>query len=172
MKFAHGNRTEVPASLPARLCTWGLSLEAFGLFVAFVSWSAMQEEDGFVPTIIAEKWGPRGKIGRKKLLVELVEAGILESFEGGYDIPLFAVYNETTDRKEIRRRKESKRARAQRFRATVIERDGLVCHICGTDVEPHDVHIDHVLAIAKGGDSELDNLRVSHSRCNLRKGAS
>lgn len=57
------------------------------------------------------------------------------------------------------------------MRDTVIHRDGHVCHICGGDVPEDDVHLDHVHPVSLGGRNELDNLRVAHSRCNMRKGA-
>jgi len=57
-------------------------------------------------------------------------------------------------------------------RAEIIERDGHVCHICGGEVEPGDIHLDHVLPLALGGTHHPDNLRVAHSRCNLSKRAS
>lgn len=67
------------------------------------------------------------------------------------------------------------RIRGERWavmRATIIERDGLVCGICGGGVEPDDVHVDHIRAIARGGRAmDPRNLQVTHSACNLRKGA-
>lgn len=57
------------------------------------------------------------------------------------------------------------------MREVVLARDGLVCHLCGGDVEQSDVHLDHVHPVSLGGRNELDNLRVAHSRCNMRKGA-
>ncbi len=51
----------------------------------------------------------------------------------------------------------------------ILARDGLVCHICGIDVEPNDVHFDHVIPLSKGGAHSMDNIHVSHSKCNLRK---
>lgn len=57
------------------------------------------------------------------------------------------------------------------IRASVIERDGYVCGLCGDPVDPGDVHIDHVLPVSLGGDDELPNLQVTHSSCNLAKGA-
>lgn len=57
-------------------------------------------------------------------------------------------------------------------RRAVIKRDGLVCGICGGDVAPDDIHIDHVHPLSRGGGSGVTNLRVTHSRCNLAKGAS
>lgn len=57
------------------------------------------------------------------------------------------------------------------LRASVIRRDGLVCGLCGGGVEPDDVHIDHKKPVSRGGTNHPDNLQVTHSKCNLRKGA-
>lgn len=57
------------------------------------------------------------------------------------------------------------------LRALVIERDGLVCGICGGAVAPDDVHIDHIVPWSRGGAETLSNLQVAHSLCNMRKGA-
>jgi HNH endonuclease len=56
-------------------------------------------------------------------------------------------------------------------RRAVIARDGYVCGICVLPVEPTDVHIDHIFPVALGGGDDLSNLRVTHSRCNIAKGA-
>jgi hypothetical protein len=56
-------------------------------------------------------------------------------------------------------------------RRAVLERDGLTCGICGLDVEPNDIHLDHIFPHSLGGSDRLDNLQVSHSRCNRAKGA-
>jgi 5-methylcytosine-specific restriction endonuclease McrA len=56
------------------------------------------------------------------------------------------------------------------LRVQVIERDGYVCGLCGDDVDPDDVHIDHIMPWSRGGKHELSNLQVAHSTCNLRKG--
>lgn len=57
------------------------------------------------------------------------------------------------------------------LREAVIARDGHVCQLCGGDVEPGDIHIDHIIPWSRGGKHELGNLQVAHSTCNLRKGA-
>lgn len=54
-------------------------------------------------------------------------------------------------------------------RRRIIERDGLVCRICGKQVPEEDVHIDHVRPVLVGGVNIEANLRVTHSRCNLRR---
>lgn len=56
-------------------------------------------------------------------------------------------------------------------RRSVIERDGFVCQLCGGDVDRDDVHIDHIVPASLGGGDELTNLQVTHSLCNVRKGA-
>jgi 5-methylcytosine-specific restriction endonuclease McrA len=56
-------------------------------------------------------------------------------------------------------------------RERIITRDGLVCGLCGGEVPPGDVHIDHIHPVARGGTDHPDNLQVAHSTCNVRKGA-
>lgn len=56
------------------------------------------------------------------------------------------------------------------IRVAVIDRDGYVCGLCGGAVEPDDVHIDHIHPRSLGGPNTLENLQVSHSLCNIRKG--
>ena len=45
------------------------------------------------------------------------------------------------------------------------------CGICHGEVKPSDVHLDHIHPFSKGGRTNAENLRVTHSRCNIRKGA-
>lgn len=72
----------------------------------------------------------------------------------------------------IRRGRDIRQERITRAqRAEVIERDGLVCGLCGGVVERSDVHIDHRYPLSRGGLTTVDNLHVAHSRCNLSKGA-
>lgn len=56
-------------------------------------------------------------------------------------------------------------------RQRVLDRDGLVCGLCGGDVDAGDVHIDHVVPVSRGGQAILANLQVTHSTCNMRKGS-
>jgi 5-methylcytosine-specific restriction endonuclease McrA len=55
--------------------------------------------------------------------------------------------------------------------AAVLARDGYVCHICRQDVPPDDVEFDHVMPLSKGGAHSMENVKVSHRRCNRRKHA-
>lgn len=54
-------------------------------------------------------------------------------------------------------------------RRAVIERDGLVCQLCGCSVEPGAFHLDHIVPWAEGGEHSVDNLRVACPPCNLRR---
>jgi 5-methylcytosine-specific restriction endonuclease McrA len=59
----------------------------------------------------------------------------------------------------------------------LIERDGVICHLCQQPVDsalPRNdrmgATIDHVIPLSKGGVDELDNLKLAHWICNIRKG--
>ena len=69
-----------------------------------------------------------------------------------------------------RRRYDGRVTIAVHVRRTVIARDGFRCHLCAGDVDPSDVHLDHLLPVSRGGGNEPENLRVAHSRCNIRRG--
>lgn len=54
----------------------------------------------------------------------------------------------------------------------ILERDGMVCHICGDDIaDRSDLHFDHVIPLSKGGPHVESNIRPSHAGCNMRKRA-
>jgi len=59
----------------------------------------------------------------------------------------------------------------------VYERDNWHCQICGKPVNkklkhPHllSASLDHILPLSRGGDHTLDNVRLSHLRCNISRG--
>lgn len=56
-------------------------------------------------------------------------------------------------------------------RLVVWNRDGGICGICGKPADPEDWHLDHVVAIAVGGEHSYANVQVTHPRCNIAKGA-
>lgn len=67
---------------------------------------------------------------------------------------------------------DERRVRTPRWmREYVIQRDGLICALCGGEVPPDDVHVDHVVPLSLGGPTAPENLQVAHSRCNILKGA-
>jgi len=66
------------------------------------------------------------------------------------------------------RRREAPSASVRR---AVIARDGLICQICREPVSESDIHLDHIKPYSLGGPTTLRNLRVTHSVCNMRRGA-
>lgn len=64
-----------------------------------------------------------------------------------------------------------RRAIRRAVRRLVIERDGFICGICANEVDPSDVHLDHIVPVSLGGGNDPENLRVTHSLCNIRRGA-
>ena len=56
--------------------------------------------------------------------------------------------------------------------AAVLAEHGMICHICGDEIETTAVlHFDHVIPIACGGPHSQANIKPSHRACNQRKGA-
>lgn len=57
-------------------------------------------------------------------------------------------------------------------REAILAEFGMVCHICGGEIESRDdLEFDHVIPIALGGRESYDNIRPSHMLYNRRKGA-
>lgn len=54
-------------------------------------------------------------------------------------------------------------------RLAVILRDGPTCYICDRHLSPHEITLDHVLPIARGGPHSESNLAVCCTPCNSRK---
>ena len=149
-----------------------VGLEGVGLFLVLLMWSRSQETDGHIPSIMAYTW-LGGKSAKRRMLVEsLVSAGLLNREGDDFVIVGYSTLNDTRADLAREQARVVKRVKAAALRGSVIQRDGLWCHLCGGDVEPHDVHVDHVVPLSRGGDSSPENLKVSHSRCNLLKGSS
>jgi len=59
------------------------------------------------------------------------------------------------------------------LRYEVIRRDGHRCRCCGASVSTGAVlHVDHIIAVALGGQTAIDNLQTLCSACNQGKAAS
>jgi 5-methylcytosine-specific restriction endonuclease McrA len=87
-------------------------------------------------------------------------------------------YSEQAKKHPFESRKKSLLRYARRKRATIgkcdykfiLERDKSMCHICNRIVDFSDIHYDHVIPLSRGGFHSNDNIKISHSVCNLRKG--
>lgn len=66
----------------------------------------------------------------------------------------------------------------------LIERDGGICHLCGTKVAPRKKFrrgekrgdmstyptVDHIIPLSRGGHHTWENVKLAHLSCNSRKG--
>jgi 5-methylcytosine-specific restriction endonuclease McrA len=76
----------------------------------------------------------------------------------------------TLRNREASRRRQTGTTYSRILYTAVLERDGMVCHLCGGAIPSlADLHFDHVIPLAKGGEHTLENVRPSHALCNLRK---
>lgn len=64
-----------------------------------------------------------------------------------------------------------RKALSKKTRFEVFKRDGFTCQYCGATPPKVILHVDHVVAVAEGGENDTDNLVTSCESCNLGKGA-
>lgn len=62
-------------------------------------------------------------------------------------------------------------ALSKMVRFEVFKRDGFTCQYCGAHPPAVVLHVDHIVAVAAGGDNSMDNLVTACEPCNLGKGA-
>lgn len=55
-------------------------------------------------------------------------------------------------------------------RQRLIERDGMLCALCGKLMGRRTVSIDHIIPKSLGGTNDMANLRLAHKRCNIIRG--
>jgi 5-methylcytosine-specific restriction endonuclease McrA len=57
------------------------------------------------------------------------------------------------------------------WRYVIAERDGATCAICGKSLDVERANLDHIIPRAHGGRDRIDNLQLTHFRCNVERGA-
>lgn len=62
-----------------------------------------------------------------------------------------------------------RRAIGPELRFAILSRDGFRCRYCGRGTPEVALHIDHILAVAKGGTDDESNLCAACAECNLGK---
>ncbi len=65
---------------------------------------------------------------------------------------------------------KERRKMTNSLRYKTMRKDGFSCKLCGVNSETDRLVIDHIIPIAKGGKTELENLRTLCQRCNSGKG--
>lgn len=135
---------------------------AVGLFARAGCWCSDHTSDGLIPFAIARALGSRRQIAA------LVECGLWNESHQGYELVDWQRFMKSAAQVEAARRRSLPPA----LRERVIQRDGLVCGLCGSPVEAiTDIDIDHIIPRLHGGSDHPSNLQVTHSRCNRSKGA-
>lgn len=85
------------------------------------------------------------------------------------------VNRERIDRNRRLAEMEYERSRmTAKLRYEVLKRDNYRCRICGASASDGvtQLHVDHIVPVARGGKTELNNLQTLCQRCNLGKGIS
>jgi len=85
------------------------------------------------------------------------------------------VVDETAGRDEweraMRKTVYGRRPLTKKERYLVLERSGYACAYCGAKAPDVELHVDHILPVAHGGDNDPENLVAACSECNLGKSA-
>jgi hypothetical protein len=135
----------------------------------------LREPSTITASAYERKWGTC----RKALLAFLERVNSDTGVEEPVPPPTNAI--EKTSQPPMRRKRvehgrvkeEDKHEIRLGLRYNVLQRDRFRCVICGRSPATHIgvvLHVDHVLAWAKGGKTILENLRSTCSDCNLGKG--
>lgn len=77
-KFDHRTFVRLDHGMPENRKVMGLSDAAFRLYIEAICWCSRQESDGHIPVAFIKR------LGRAKVVRELVECGLLDEAVGGY----------------------------------------------------------------------------------------
>ncbi len=68
-------------------------------------------------------------------------------------------------------KKARRRAKRTKVKVALLKVQKGRCAYCRAKLQPADMHVDHIHPLSKGGSSDLSNLQLTCSGCNLRKNA-
>lgn len=177
MAKPRGLYTPVYASLPrhAKVRTAAKALRCdrvklVGHLVCFWTWCLGMSARPHVLSAGMVAFGAEWRSRNPRAFAEaLADAGIIDRVDGGYVARkhVHEMVGGCNCRSTSPGRLEWA-ARGRRLRPLVIARDGARCNECGaTD----SLEIDHIVALARGGTNDIDNLQVLCKPCNRSKGA-
>ena len=86
----------------------------------------------------------------------------------GHTCPVFLMQSAATETRDSRR---EGRFIPRSVMLKVVRRDNHVCQACHEYVRDDEVEFDHVIPVAKGGPTNVDNLRLLCRACNRKKGS-
>ncbi len=71
-----------------------------------------------------------------------------------------------------RSQNRQERAKLQFIKRQLINSKGAICGICGEPIKNmKDCTVDHIIPIAKGGQTTIENCQLAHFDCNQQKGS-
>lgn len=89
----------------------------------------------------------------------------LKQIENNFALSIAKEIEEATYKK--RRRRATTYTGNKKVRAAVLEKHGAKCKKCGST---DNIHLDHIIPVAAGGDNSIDNLQPLCRSCNSSKG--
>ena len=84
----------------------------------------------------------------------------------GHTCPVFFHQSGASETREPR---QEGRHIPRKVMLQVVRRDGHVCQSCRVNVPDNEIEFDHIIPVAKGGPTTVDNLRVLCRACNRNK---
>jgi hypothetical protein len=84
----------------------GVGNEAVGVYARLLSYCGRHETDGTIPSEVA------GFVGRPKVLLRLIDAGLLEQLDNAVRIPQYLKFNPSHKTLEAKREADRKRKAA------------------------------------------------------------
>lgn len=102
-----------------------------------------------------------------------VDHWIGEIVNDSHDAELEAKLRKTRNKPKVAQayNKQDGASKRKELLSKIVERDGWNCNICGEIIlENEPYHLDHIKPRSKGGKDTVENLQLTHMRCNLQKG--
>lgn len=84
--------------------------------------------------------------------------------------PIETVVQSETRTKKIKKKSAVKRKHySEEQRRTIYEKADGCCQLCGRRIGFHDMTVDHIIPLEKGGSNDLDNIQAACAVCNRFK---
>ena len=113
-----------------------------------------------------------------ELIIQLIQVGAtVKSWPDGSFVVIGTMKHSSEEKASDRSARYYSRAKARNIsvvewnnrRMKVLSRDGNKCVYCGSDGDGNALHCDHVVALFRGGSSDISNLATACKRCNSSK---
>lgn len=138
-------------------------------FMAEHGWDPSPGSDRCFGPVFYVPWMPEGTVQYRRPALALERAGLWERVTNPLGRTVDAWW--FLGAGELWRIKPLRESISASVRELVMERDGRTCQICMKEIPGGEaIHLDHIVPVSQYGRSTVENLRVTHAACNLRKG--